>query len=369
MKILLVMGTRPDAIKMAPIVHRLVATDHQTVVCATGQHCEMLKQVLSLFEIKPDVSLDVMTPAQTLAELTGNVMVKADRVLDTIKPDVVLVQGDTTTAMVLGLVSFYHKIPVGHVEAGLRTGDISSPFPEELNRRILGMISSIHFAPTKRAAACLIREGVDTLRIHITGNTVIDALMWMRNRVRHSQKVHRKGLKLILLTVHRRENLSRLGHIFDAVREIVQRRNDIGFIFPVHPNPGVKAAAYKLENIERIELVEPMNYADLVQVLDACYLVLTDSGGLQEEAPSFGKPVLVLRDVTERPEAVEAGAAKLIGTRTETIVSSVLELLEDEERYVQMSKVTNPFGDGNAALRIVELLTVFLGKKESHKPT
>lgn len=354
-KILAVVGTRPEAIKMAPVISCL-ARDPQSftvVVCATAQHREMLDSVLEIFGIRPDVDLDLMRPDQTLNEISSAVFAAFDGVLTRTAPDWVLIQGDTTTAMAVSLSSFHRKVRVGHIEAGLRTGDFADPFPEEMNRRVVDLAASLHFAPTSRAAAALQREGVAENQIHVTGNTVVDAVRYIA-----AQACRRPSTgQMVLITSHRRESFGEpMRRSFRAIARLARRFPSTRFLFPVHPNPGVRAAAKILEGIPNVDLVPPADYRQLIAWIQGARLILTDSGGIQEEAPAFGKPVLVLRDTTERPEAIEAGVAKLVGTDEEKIFSEAEKLLTDEAAYAAMARVVNPFGDGGAAERIVAVL-------------
>ncbi|HZS05620.1 MAG TPA: UDP-N-acetylglucosamine 2-epimerase (non-hydrolyzing) [Blastocatellia bacterium] len=364
MKVLCVFGTRPEAIKMAPVVKELKKHRDRIapVVCVTAQHRRMLDQVLELFGIEPDYDLNLMQPDQTLSALTAGALTSLDSVLQKEKPDWVLTQGDTTTAMVASLAAFYHRIKVGHIEAGLRTGDRFQPFPEEINRRIADCVCDLHFAPTESARLNLLGEGVSDATILVTGNTVIDALLDVAERPYdwHSGPlaVVPQNKRLILVTAHRRENFGGpLEQICDALNEIAARYPDTQLVYPVHLNPNVQRAALgKLSRTPNITLLEPVDYLPLVQLLKRSHLVLTDSGGLQEEAPGLGKPVLVLREVTERPEGVEAGTVKLVGTDPQKIVSETIRLMEDREEYESMSRAVNPYGDGHASERIVARL-------------
>ena len=356
---------------MAPILRELQARSDriESVICVTAQHREMLDQVLGLFDIKPDIDLNLMKENQTLGRLTSRGIKDLSGVLRRMKPDLVLVQGDTTTAMVAGLAAFYQRIPVGHVEAGLRTENRYSPFPEEINRRLLGVLGSYHFAPTERAQRALRSEGIAEESIFLTGNTVVDVLRWIQSRPlswKTQELLDRLGLgsegnsgcKIILVTAHRRENFGiSLENICDALRLLAERNGDIGIVYPVHMNPNVRNLVFeRLSTVPRIHLVEPLKYETLIGLLERAYFVLTDSGGLQEEGPSLGKPVLVLREETERPEGVEAGVAKLVGTSRERIVSEVEGLLRDAGAYRQMARAVNPYGDGHAAERIVRII-------------
>lgn len=359
MRAAVVLGTRPEAIKLAPVVHRLAAAeDIECVVVSTGQHRELLDPMLSLFGIQPDVELDVMRPNQQLPELTSDLVRELAQVFRSEQPDWVLVQGDTTTTFSGALAAFYEGIPIGHVEAGLRTHDLQSPFPEEANRRLAGTLASLHFAPTPPNAANLIGEGVPRDRILVTGNTGIDALLWAVEQARRLPPfLPKRRERRILLTLHRRENhgepIRRLCHAVAALAA----REDTEVVFPVHANPAVRRVVLpQLQGVAGIELCDPLDYLSLVQVLDASDLVLTDSGGLQEEAPTLGKPVLVLRETTERREAVDAGVAKLIGTDPGSVLVAATELLDDPAAYASMAHAENPFGDGTASYAIVDAL-------------
>jgi UDP-N-acetylglucosamine 2-epimerase (non-hydrolysing) len=368
LKVLTVFGTRPEAIKMAPVVRSLCAdTAIEIKVCVTAQHRQMLDQVLDLFDIKPDFDLNLMKPGQDLTDITSNVLLGLRSVFQEWRPDWVLVHGDTTTTLASGLAAYYEKILVGHVEAGLRTGNIYSPWPEEVNRRVTGAISNLHFSPTEQAKKNLIREGVHEGSIHVTGNTVIDALLEVVDRLRKDNALISRmqeqfnflnaEKRLILVTGHRRENF---GDGFESICYALNQialRDDVEVIFPVHLNPNVQEPARRILGFNpRVHLVEPLDYLPFIYLMDRSYLLLTDSGGIQEEAPSLGKPVLVMRDTTERPEAVLAGTVKLVGTNKEKIVREVYGLLDDSTSYSQMSMAHNPYGDGLAARRIVKLL-------------
>jgi UDP-N-acetylglucosamine 2-epimerase (non-hydrolysing) len=364
LKVLSVFGTRPEAIKMAPVVNELKKYPQQiaSTVCVTAQHRQMLDQVLDLFGITPDDDLNIMQANQSLATITASVLTKLDEVLLREKPDWVLTQGDTTTAMVATLAAFYHRIRVGHIEAGLRTWDKFQPFPEEINRKIADGISDLHFAPTETSRQNLLREGVTDKTIVVTGNTVIDALLEIADRsfdwMTSPLAAVPQNKRLILVTAHRRENF---GEPFEkmclALRRMAERWPDAHLVYPVHLNPNVREVVNRvLRNIPNVTLLEPLEYLPLVQLMKHSYLVLTDSGGLQEEAPGLGKPVLVMRETTERPEGVEAGTVRLVGTETENIVKAVAELLESAENYQAMSRAVNPYGDGNASQRIVQKL-------------
>ena len=369
-KILVVFGTRPEAIKMAPVVKELERHPQEftCVVAVTAQHREMLDQVLKLFAINPHYDLDIMRPGQTLEEVTCRALTGLTRVIRECRPHLVLIHGDTTTTFAGALAAFYQQVPVGHVEAGLRTGDPYAPFPEEINRRLAGVLSQLHFAPTATARENLLREGIPPERIFVTGNTVIDALLaTVRSQYKFSLP-QLEGLdwakwKVILVTAHRRENWGGpLREVFSALRELVRRYPQLMVIFPVHYNPKVRDLAWEmLGGQERIILLDPLEYEPFVNLMARCYLVLTDSGGLQEEAPALGKPVLVLREVTERPEAVAAGTVKLVGTRSQDILEAVGRLLEDPEAYNAMAQAVNPYGDGLASKRIVKALKYYFG--------
>jgi UDP-N-acetylglucosamine 2-epimerase (non-hydrolysing) len=363
-KVLSIFGTRPEAIKMGPIVKALASYPESITsrVCVTAQHREMLDQVLALFQITPDYDLDIMQEDQTLAAATAAIFTRLDPVMLREKPDWVLVQGDTTTVMAASLLAYYHQVKVGHVEAGLRTGDKWHPFPEEINRRVAGVVADLHFAPTQQARANLLREGVPAEAIHVTGNPVIDALLTVADMPYNVEVGPLRDIpgdkRVILVTAHRRENFGRpLENICAALVEIACRYPDVHIVYPVHLNPNVQKTVYRfLEGVSNIMLLPPMDYLPLVQVLKRAHVVLTDSGGLQEEAPALGKPVLVLREVTERPEAVEAGTAIVVGAEQDRIVSSFARLMADRTAYERMAQATNPYGDGQAAQRIVRTL-------------
>lgn len=355
-RILIAVGTRPEAIKMAPIVWALKSQPWAEVrVLATAQHRQMLDQILAFFGIAPDRDLDMMRPNQTLSELTARLIAAMDPVLAEEAPDLILGQGDTTSVLVTALASHYRKIPFGHVEAGLRTGDMQNPFPEEMNRVLISRIADLHFAPTEISAANLRKEGLSD-GVHVTGNTVIDALIWAAERVDPIPFAPPPGKKLVLVTAHRRENHGApLTSICAGLRDIADR-GDVKLIFPVHANPNVRHAVHDLlGKHDAIELAEPLNYPQMVAAMRACDLILTDSGGVQEEAPSLGKPVLVMRTTTERPEGVTAGAARLVGTDREKIVAAANELLDDPVAYAAMTTVPSLYGDGHAAERIAAL--------------
>jgi len=361
-KILTVFGTRPEAIKMAPVIKEMekYPDEIQSVVCVTAQHREVLDQVLDIFDIQPDHDLNVMLPDQTLSQLTANILTRLEQVVAQERPDWMLVQGDTTTVMVASLVAYYHRVKIGHVEAGLRTGDKWQPYPEEINRRVTDILADLYFAPTEQSRENLLREGVSSDSIVVTGNTVIDALLMTVHRLRHEEGTRRywsrDGQRLVLVTAHRRENFGQpLARICHALAEIAARYPaQIQLVYPVHPNPNVWGPVHEmLAGIPNITLTEPLAYYDFVRLMSEADLILTDSGGLQEEAPSLGVPVLVLREVTERPEGVAAGVVRLVGTDERNIVGEVVTLLEDERVYQHMARGANPYGDGRASERIV----------------
>lgn len=358
--VMLVFGTRPEAIKMCPLVKELrTRKDIRTVVCVTGQHREMLDQVLEVFEVKPDYDLSIMIENQTLFDITVNILMRIREVLEEVQPDVVLVHGDTSTTFVTALACFYLQIPVGHVEAGLRTYDLNAPYPEEFNRQAVGVVASYHFSPTELSKNNLIREGKNPDTIYVTGNTAIDALKTtVRDDFTHPELEWAEGSRLIVITAHRRENLGEPMHnMFRAIRRIIEEHPDVKAIYPIHMNPVVRNAADELlKDCDRIHLIEPLDVLQFHNFLARCYLILTDSGGIQEEAPSLGKPVLVMRDMTERPEGIEAGTLKLVGTNEERIYQQFKLLLEDQEAYDEMSEASNPYGDGFASQRIADLL-------------
>ena len=369
MKVLTVFGTRPEAIKMAPLVHALAKDPHfEEKVCVTAQHREMLDQVLKLFSIVPEYDLNIMQPGQGLTEITCRILEGLKPVLESFKPDVVLVHGDTTTTMAASLAAFYQRIPVGHVEAGLRTGDLSSPWPEEGNRTLTGHLATYHFAPTETSRQNLLRENIADNRITVTGNTVIDALFWVRDRVLSDEALHNEltqrypflanGKKMILVTGHRRESFGRgFEQICHALAEIAANNPDVQIVYPVHLNPNVSEPVKRiLGHVENVILIEPQDYLPFVWLMNRAWLILTDSGGIQEEAPSLGKPVLVMREMTERPEAVSAGTVCLVGTDSQRIVNEVTRLLQDESAYQAMSRAHNPYGDGHACHRILSAL-------------
>jgi UDP-N-acetylglucosamine 2-epimerase (non-hydrolysing) len=362
MRVTVVFGTRPEVIKLAPVITELKARpgDFKLSLLATAQHRGMLDQMLSVFGIKPDRDLNIMKPNQSLGSLTANLMKGLSKALQEITPDLVLVQGDTTTVMTAGLAAFYQRIPVGHIEAGLRTQNIYNPFPEEINRRIISLLGTYNFAPTTQAAKNLRSEGISSSKIFITGNTVVDALKYVERELYRSQLpvCIDQRRRIILVTAHRRENLGKpFKSICLALKEIARCHEDIEIVYPVHPNPIIRRTAYRiLSGTERIRLVEPMPYLDFLGLMKKAYLILTDSGGIQEEAPSFHIPLLVLRDVTERPEGVSAGLAKLVGTDKDRIISETRRLLSDKGDYLRMARRKNPYGDGKAARRIVDII-------------
>lgn len=358
---MLVFGTRPEAIKMCPLVNELkTQSGIKTIVCVTGQHREMLDQVLHAFAVVPDYNLSIMQPKQTLFDITTNILNRIRIVLEEVKPDVVLVHGDTSTTFVAALACFYLQIPVGHVEAGLRTYNINSPYPEEFNRQAVSIISQYNFVPTELSKMNLIREGKNPETIYVTGNTVIDALKTtVKSDYSHLQLDWAHGSRLIMITAHRRENLGEPMHnMFKAIRRIIEEHDDVKAIYPIHFNPVVRQAAdEELGGCDRVRIIEPLDVLDFHNFMARSYMILTDSGGIQEEAPSLGKPVLVMRDTTERPEGIEAGTLKLVGTTEEVIYRNFKILLEDEQVYKTMSHASNPYGDGWASSRIVRILS------------
>jgi UDP-N-acetylglucosamine 2-epimerase (non-hydrolysing) len=359
-KIMLVFGTRPEAIKMCPLVNELKQRKSiQTVVCVTGQHRQMLDQVLGVFDVEPDYDLSIMKQGQTLFDITTNILNRIKEVLDTEKPDVVLVHGDTSTTFVTALACFYMQIPIGHIEAGLRTYDIYSPYPEEFNRQAVSIISKYNFAPTELAKQNLIKEGKNPECIFVTGNTAIDALKTtVRNDYTHPELEWAKDSRLIVITAHRRENLGEpMRNMFRAIRRVMDEHPDVKAIYPIHMNQIVRDTANEiLGDDDRIHIIEPLEVLDFHNFLNRSYMILTDSGGIQEEAPSLGKPVLVMRDTTERPEGIAAGTLKLVGTDEENIYHHFKLLLEDDDEYKKMSKASNPYGDGFACKRIADIL-------------
>lgn len=375
---MLVFGTRPEAIKMAPLVKEFQKSpeDFETIVCVTGQHREMLDQVLHIFDIRPDYDLDIMKQGQDLYDVTARVLTGMRDVLKKASPDIVLVHGDTTTSTAAALAAFYQQIPVGHVEAGLRTHNIYSPWPEEMNRQITGRIAAYHFSPTPLSKSNLLKENVPEDRITVTGNTVIDALYWVVDKIKGDRKLDAEleailkdagydvnrlsdGKKLVLITGHRRENFGDgFINMCTAIKDLSQKYPDVDFVYPMHLNPNVRKPIHEvfgedLSNLGNMFFIEPLEYLSFVYLMEKSAIVLTDSGGIQEEAPGLGKPVLVMRDTTERPEALDAGTVKLVGTDYDKIVNSVSELLDDRKAYERMSKAVNPYGDGKACGRIV----------------
>ncbi len=374
-KVLAVLGTRPEAIKLAPVINRLKARRSRftTIVCATAQHRHMLDQVLSIFKISPDYDLNIMKANQDLFDITEKSLRGLKGVLEAVQPDAILVQGDTTTAFIAGLAAFYFKIPVGHVEAGLRTYNKHSPFPEEINRRLLSVLTDYHFAPTEWSRSNLLKEGVAEDRIWVTGNTVIDALMEVVRgqgsgvrkkffeeyfRKKYNLKLSTQNSKLLLVTGHRRENFGEgFENICSALRKIAEQRKDVIVVYPVHLNPNVQRPVKRiLGKVKNVYLIEPLGYEEFVFLMSSSFFILTDSGGIQEEAPSLGKPVLVMRNTTERPEGIEAGVVKLVGTDEKDIIDGALELLEDQNVYKKMSRSANPYGDGRASKKITDIL-------------
>lgn len=380
-KVLLVFGTRPEAIKMAPLVKEFqkYASDFETIVCVTGQHREMLDQVLAIFDIKPNYDLNIMKKGQDLYDVTARVLVGMRDVLTECQPDVVLVHGDTTTSTAAAIAAFYQQIPVGHVEAGLRTHNIYSPWPEEMNRQITGRIATYNFAPTPLSCENLLKEGVDDKKITVTGNTVIDTLYWVVNKIKNDVVLNEElkqilakvgydterlvdGRKLVLITGHRRENFGDgFINMCSAIRDLKNKYPKVDFVYPMHLNPNVREAIHEvfgkdLSNLGNMFFIEPLEYLSFIYLMEKATIVLTDSGGIQEEAPGLGKPVLVMRDTTERPEALSAGTVKLVGTNYDKIVNEVCTLLDNEMEYEKMSKAVNPYGDGLACSRIVNYL-------------
>ena len=369
MKIGLIFGTRPEAIKMAPVYHEL-KENFEVKVIVTGQHKEMLYQILNIFDIKPDYELDLMKKGQELSELTSRMIISLDQIFKNEKFDYVLVQGDTTSAFTGALVAFYNKVPVAHIEAGLRTGNIYSPFPEEANRKLIGIITTLHFAPTKTNIDNLLKENYKKNNIIETGNTVIDALKWVKKNKQEEldfikEKYNIKDKKYILLTMHRRENWGRpMEEELTAIRDYIDKKDNFSLVFPMHLNPIVRDTAKKVfYNNKNILLLEPLEYIEFISLLEGAHIVMTDSGGIQEEAPTFGKPTLVLRDTTERPEAIEAGTAILVGTNYDNIIHN-LEKLEGD-LYIKMSEAKNPYGNGTAALKIRKALEKILNSVDS----
>lgn len=364
-KVMLVFGTRPEAIKMCPLVLELKKRKHlETLVCVTGQHRQMLDQVLRAFHVEPDYDLSIMEQRQSLFDITTNALNRLKAVLEKERPDIVLVHGDTSTTFSAALACFYLQIPVGHVEAGLRTYNLASPYPEEFNRQAVGLITRLHFAPTEQARQNLLREGKKEEDVFVTGNTVIDALKTtVIPGYTHPELDWARESRLILITAHRRENLGEpMRHMFSAIRRVLEEHPDVKAIYPIHMNPQIRSLAGEiLGGCERIHLIEPLDVLDFHNFMDQSYLILTDSGGIQEEAPSLGKPVLVMRDTTERPEGLAAGTLRLVGTDEEMIYRTFNLLLEDPEEYQKMSQASNPYGDGFACSRIADILEQRLG--------
>jgi UDP-N-acetylglucosamine 2-epimerase (non-hydrolysing) len=366
-RLLVVLGTRPEAIKLFPVIHALQGMAHvRTRVCVTGQHRDLLDPMMRHAGIIADIDLDLMVPGQSLDALTGRLILALGAVFDAERPDRIIVQGDTATAMAASLTAYYRRIPVAHVEAGLRSGDLNHPWPEEVNRRVISLVSDMHFAPTQSAADALIGEGICGTTVHVTGNTVVDALLTMQERFGKEPilvspitmlKARFADRRIIAVTSHRRENLGAgMAQIAMALREIAAR-DDVAIIFPVHPNPQVRGPMERaLSGLTNVALVDPFDYPDFVALLAACHLVLTDSGGIQEEAPAFGKPVLVMRETTERPEGVAAGTARLVGTDPARIVAELTRLLDDDDAYGAMALAHSPYGDGQAAPRIASIV-------------
>ena len=378
-KILLIFGTRPEAIKMAPIIKELErnTNNFQTVVCVTGQHRQMLDQVLQLFEIKPDYDLNIMQPNQDLYDITSRILLGLRSVLKEVQPNFVFVHGDTTTSTVAALAAFYQQIPVVHIEAGLRTHNIYSPWPEEMNRQLTGRMTTYHMSPTPKSKENLLQENINEQHIFVTGNTVIDALLFVVKKLESNKKIQadvecfisnqgynidrlNQGRQLVLITGHRRENFGDgFLHICEAIKDLSEQYPKVDFVYPVHLNPNVQKPVYDIlgtKTNDNVFLISPLDYLPFVYLMSHSYLILTDSGGVQEEAPGLGKPVLVMRDTTERPEAVEAGTVRLIGTEKEKIIAEVVMLLDDSQHYKNMSQANNPYGDGFAAKRIVDYL-------------
>ncbi|WP_071393438.1 non-hydrolyzing UDP-N-acetylglucosamine 2-epimerase [Bacillus tuaregi] len=371
MKVMTIFGTRPEGIKMAPLVKALKnEAGIQCVFVNTAQHREMLDQVLDLFELVPDYDLDLMQAGQSVETLTGTMLTKLSGIIEEEKPDLVLVHGDTTTTFIGAYSAFLKKIPIGHVEAGLRTNNIYSPFPEEMNRQMVSRMTSFHFAPTERNRKHLLMENINEHKIHVVGNTVIDALLNVASRPYQFDgelsSIFSKDRKTILLTTHRRENFNELQNIYEAINQLLEEYSDIQVVFPIHKNPDIREKVYEaFQNSHRVHLIEPLDYESFVHVMKQSYLVITDSGGIQEEAPSLGKPVLVARQSTERPEGVESGTLKLVGTSTERIYKECSKLIIDPSEYSKMGEISNPFGDGNTAERIVEIIKSELTKLQS----
>ncbi len=373
-KVMSVFGTRPEAIKMAPLVKALEKDERfESIVCVTAQHREMLDSVLEIFDIKPQYDLNIMAHGQTIIDISNKVLKGVDEVIKKVEPDIVLVHGDTSTTLNGALAAFYNKVPVGHVEAGLRSYDIYSPFPEEMNRKLTGGITELHFAPTKTNQSNLILEGINKQKIHVTGNTVIDALLSVVNENHKFEdeilnNIDFNNKKVILLTTHRRENWGQpMENIFKAMIELIENNEDVEIIFPMHKNPSIRELAHRYfdKYIEKVHLIEPLEYVEFTNLMSKVYLIMTDSGGIQEEAPALGKPVMVLRTETERPEAVEAGTVILAGVKKEIIVNIADELINNEKSYKAMTQATNPYGDGKACKRILNIIEDnFMNMKE-----
>jgi UDP-N-acetylglucosamine 2-epimerase (non-hydrolysing) len=369
-KVMLIFGTRPEAIKMCPLALKLqeYRKKLKTTVCVTAQHREMLDQFLSLFNVKQDYDLNLMKKNQTLYDITSEALIGTGKIIEKEKPDMVIVQGDTTTTFAASLAAYYNKVKIGHVEAGLRTSNKYYPFPEEMNRRLTSAIADIHFAPTESSKKNLLEEGVSEKDIVVTGNTVIDALLWVREKVKQNKNGYDDlkgidfGKRIIVATGHRRESFGRgLVNICNALKMIAIRNREVEIVYPVHLNPNVRKSVYTiLGKVKNIRLMAPLSYEPFVYLMDKAYFIISDSGGIQEEAPSLGKPVLITRNITERPEALEAGATKLVGTNPRTISEEAGHLLNDEESYNRMSKIRNPYGDGRASERIIESILRFL---------
>lgn len=362
-KVICIFGTRPEAIKMAPVIRELkkYPTINEVTICVTAQHREMLDQVLSHFDLKSNIDLNIMQDDQSLDALTAKSITLLSRVITDVKPDLVLAQGDTTTAMTAALASFYKKVPIGHIEAGLRTNNLLNPFPEEMNRRIISILSTYNFAPTQKAKEALLKEGINKKTIFLTGNTIVDALHMILNYKKDSNLKFLSLLdskKLLLVTAHRRESFGKpLENICYALKKIAEKNSDVEIVYPVHLNPNVRVTVYGiLNNVDRVHLCPPLDYSEFICLLSRSYLVLTDSGGIQEEAPVLGKPVLVLRNETERPEGIEANVAKLVGTDPDTIIKNTEMLLRDRHAYAKMSKSTSLYGDGRASEKIVNII-------------